>query len=74
MSTWFVYCKDGGRTGWLAGPYDSKETADVAVKPAMRLATDVDPMATFYERGVARLTVEDARKVAPVFGVVGGEA
>jgi hypothetical protein len=71
---WFVYCRDGGKTGWLAGPYDSKDGADAAVKPTMRKATKVDAMATFYERGVARLANEDAARVNPVFGVVGGES
>ena len=72
MGTWFVYCKDGDRTGWIAGPYDSRERADAAVKPAMRLAVEADPWATFYERGVARLAPGDAAKIHPVFGVVPG--
>ncbi len=59
---YYVTVKDGGRTGWLLGPFLTHGRALSHVSRAKRLANDADPRAAFYAFGTASAPAEYAIK------------
>jgi hypothetical protein len=53
----FVYIKHGPCTGFLLGPYPSKEVADGNVKRGRELASVRDPFAIFMDMGTCAAPV-----------------
>lgn len=64
---YYVTVRDGGRTGFLLGPYDDIRDATTNVTRAQALAVETDPFAYFYAFGVARLPIGTPCK--PVFSL-----
>lgn len=58
---------DTGRTGWLLGPYDAKQAAQINVARAIDLAHRHNERAWFYAYGVASVPRGLAHFVRPVF-------
>jgi hypothetical protein len=54
---------DGGRTGYLVGPFDTHEEALGRVEEARRIACEVNDRGIWYAYGTAR--VERYRKAFP---------
>lgn len=52
----YVTVKDGSRTGWLLGPFDTHEEALKKVNTARTIAEAKDPRAVFYAFGTAKRT------------------
>lgn len=53
----YVTVKDGGRTGYLLGPYEAKGEAEAEVPLGRRLAEQADSRAAFYAFGVTRVVM-----------------
>ena len=56
----YTYVRNGTAIGLLAGPFDTREQADVMVEPARVAAAEIDLMSHFFEFGalsVVRLSL-----------------
>lgn len=62
----FVTVVDGGRHGFLLGPYEKHSDALAQVDRGRTLAQGADPRGVFYGYGTASAPVGDVRKT--VFG------
>lgn len=62
---WYVYVRNGHRTGLLAGPFAHQRIADTYVDPARTLAESFDRWAHFYEFGSLRARPRPGRAVRP---------
>jgi hypothetical protein len=51
----YVTVKDGGRTGWLLGPYGTHEEALDLVGAGRKLAESVNDRAFWYAYGTSRI-------------------
>ena len=68
---WYVYVKNGDHTGYPVGPFTSKEDADPFVAKTRDHVSTVkggDPMAIFYEWGVASLDISSHRMLNHAVG------
>lgn len=65
---YYVTVRDGSRTGWLLGPYETHAEALANVQRGNDLANRADPRAHWYAFGTAR--IRDAATPLPraVFG------
>lgn len=52
---YYVTLRDGNRTAWLAGPYETHREALNKVEPVYALALEIDPRAWFMARGTASI-------------------
>lgn len=52
---YYVTVRDGGRTGFLLGPYPTHDGALARVEAARRHANRVNPWAAFYAFGTSSL-------------------
>lgn len=66
IERFYVTVKDGARTGWLCGPYETKAEAERKVARGRELACDADAWAHFYAYGVTKVT--GAKVARTVFG------
>lgn len=64
---YYVTVRDGGRHGYLLGPYDTHQEALENVERGRDLANDADSRAHWYAFGTGRLQDETAT-VASIFG------
>lgn len=53
--SYFVYARNGDRTAYLLGPYESNEEASSNVDRGRELAEVADPWAHFYHFGTASM-------------------
>jgi hypothetical protein len=62
MKDFYVYVRSGSRTGFPVGPFGDKASAEAFVEPMRRYAVErIDPMAHFFEWGVAGVPREGLR-------------
>jgi hypothetical protein len=59
----YVTVKNGSQTGYLLGPYGSKEEAEGNVDRGKRLARQVNDRADFYAYGVTRVVMQPGREL-----------
>lgn len=63
---YYVSVMDGGRKGFLLGPYSSHEEALANVERGCKLANEADDRAWFYAYGTCSAPAD--RTIATVFG------
>lgn len=56
IQRWYVTVKDGARTGFLLGPYETWRAAEGMVDRGRELACAADAWAHFYAYGVTKVT------------------
>lgn len=61
MKSFYVTCRDAGRTGWLAGPFKTHKEALEHVKATRKAAYEVDPFSHFFAFGTASVEHTVAR-------------
>ncbi len=52
---YYVTLRDGPRTAWLAGPYETHREALDMVEPVYALALKIDPYVWFMARGTSSI-------------------
>jgi hypothetical protein len=68
---YYVTCVDGGRVGYVAGPFADHPSALAMVEPARKMALKVNQWSHFYAFGTCALPPEHPRKVGALNAQLG---